>query len=70
MIVEFEKVTPVILAPMPPTYKLPPIPTPPVTLKAPVLESVATVACVILTTPVAVLLVKVLDPITESPVPG
>jgi hypothetical protein len=70
VIVEFEKVTPVILAPMPPTYKLPPIPTPPVTFKAPVLESVATVACVILTTPVAVLLVKVFEPITESPVPG
>ena len=67
---ELENVTPVMLAPMPPTYKLPPIPTPPVTLKAPVLESVETVLCVILTTPVAVLLVKVFEPTTESPVPG
>ena len=43
VIVEFEKVTPVILAPMPPTYKLPPIPTPPETFKAPLLESVLAV---------------------------
>ena len=43
VIVEFEKVTPVILAPIPPTYKLPPIPTPPETFKAPLLESVLAV---------------------------
>lgn len=70
VIEEFENVTPTILAPIPPTYKLPPIPTPPVTLKAPLLKSVETVEWVMLTTPVAVLLVKVFDPITESPVPG
>ena len=35
VIEELLNVTPVILAPIPPTYKLPPIPTPPETVNAP-----------------------------------
>ena len=64
------KLTPEILAPIPPTNKLPPIPTPPETVKAPFEKFVDAVVWVILTTPVSVLFLKVLDPTTESPVPG
>ena len=60
--------TPEILDPVPPTYKDPPIPTPPETCKAPLLIFVDTVACPMATTPVAVLLVKVEDPSILAPV--
>ena len=70
IIKELLNVIPEILAPIPPTNKEPPIPTPPETFKAPLLKSVEAVECVILTTPVTVLLVKVFDPTTERPVPG
>ena len=43
--------TPTILAPMPPTNKLPPTPTPPVTTKAPDIELELTVELVIFTVP-------------------
>jgi hypothetical protein len=51
VIVELLKVTPVILAPIPPTYKLPPIPTPPETVNAPEIALVLTVELVIFAVP-------------------
>jgi hypothetical protein len=42
-IAALEILTPDMLEPVPPTYKLPPIPTPPVTVKAPVEVDVETV---------------------------
>ena len=40
LIVELLIVTPLILAPIPPTNNVPPIPTPPETVKAPVVAEV------------------------------
>lgn len=70
LIVLFARITPDIeeLDPVE-VYKLPPIPTPPDTVNAPVEEDVETVECVILTTPVDVLFVNVVEPETDAPVP-
>ena len=60
--------TPDMLEPVPPTYKLPPIPTPPETVKAPLLKLVEAVVCVILTTAVVVLFLKDEEPLILAPV--
>ena len=49
-------------------YKLPPIPTPPEIVNAPVLEEIEAVLCEIFTMLFAMLFVKVFDPETEAPV--
>ena len=60
--------TPEMLDPVPPTFKDPPIPTPPETVKAPFPKLVEAVECVILTTAVLVLFLKDVEPLILAPV--
>ena len=68
VIVELLILIPTILAPIPPTFKLPPIPTPPETVNAPDPKPKDAVECEILTTAAAVSFLRVDDPLTLAPV--